>query len=141
MKFRASILIITCIALFTFASMPAMADDLEIRRKMAMEIVEIAREEKILDYSIDTMLSHLPPVQRKKMDALLEKHLDGEEFYSRWIEIFVEVFNEEELSALVSFYSTPVGRSIARNRLRANARVASTLSQMVRESIEKEKQN
>ena len=141
MKFHANALIAICITLFMFSSTPVIAGDLELRRKMAMEIVQIAKDENILDYTIDTILSNLETVQQTKMKKLLAKHLDGEEFYSRWIDIFADVFSEEELSALVGFYSTPIGRSIARNRMRANARVASTLSEMVRASIEKEKQN
>ena len=132
MKFHANVLIAICITVFMFSSTKVIAGDLELRRKMAMEIVQIAKDENILDYTIDTILSNLETVQQTKMKKLLKKHLDGEEFYSRWIDIFADVFSEEELSALVGFYSTPIGRSIARNRMRANARVASTLSEMVR---------
>lgn len=131
---RVSIALCLCIIL---SANTARAGDAESRRAKAMEMADLVQQEGLIELTIDIMAENSPEANRDKLREFVSKHLDREVFIAGFVDIYVDTFTVEELDVLLALYSTPIGRSIAAKRLRANARIANTLVRIVRENIAK----
>ncbi len=125
--------------LFTlaFGITPANASDLNARLDKASEMILILEKEGTLDQALTMVFASAPEANREELRQVLDGYLDREALYAEWSRIAADIFTIEEIDALISFYSTPVGRSILKKRLQMNQRVAVSLMEMVTKSIEK----
>ncbi len=127
------------VILFTFAFgiTPANAEDKNARIDKANEMIRIVKQEGILDRSLEMVLEGTPKAQRDGLRQILDEHIDRKILYAEWGRIAADIFTIEEMDALISFYSTSVGRSILGKRLLLNKRIAVSLLEIVTKSIQK----
>ncbi len=125
--------------LFTlaFGITPTNAGDMNARLDKASEMIFIVEKEGTLDQALNLVFKSAPEANREELRQLLDGYLDRKALYAEWGRIVADIFTIEEMDALISFYSTPVGRSILKKRPRMNQRVAASLVEMITKSIEK----
>ena len=119
----------------------------------ASELYSIMLEQKLIDENFDQYWSYIeaPIIDnseiteeiRLKLDELKEKiwlkiksEIRSDHSRDEFIRCFIEVFNEEELRALVEFYHTPVGRSILRKSSFIHDNITSAIDYNLRMEIE-----
>ena len=120
-----------------FGITPANAGDMNARLDKASEMILIIEKEGTLDQALNMVFMSAPEANRAELRQLIDGYLDRKALYAEWGRIAADIFTIEEMDALISFYSTPVGRSILEKRLQMNQRVAVSLMEMVTKSIEK----
>jgi hypothetical protein len=118
--------IVTVLFLATVASV-ASADEAS-HREAALELLEITNARQMLDQymaSFEQMMSQqlssmdLPPdgqeaakaVQKEMMDWLSE-FLAWDQMKGMYVDIYIEVFTEEEVNELIEFYKSPLGQKL-----------------------------
>ena len=122
---------------FAFGITPASAEDINARIDKANEMIFIVKQEGILERSLEMVLEGTPKAQRDELRQILDEHIDRKALYAEWAKTAADVYTIEEMDALISFYSTPVGRSILEKRLQLNQRIAVSLVEIVAKGIEK----
>ena len=120
-----------------FGTTPVIAGDLDARLNKVSEMFFIVKEEGTLDQASNMVFETAPEANREELRQVLDGHLDRNTLYAEWGRIAADIFTIEEMDALISFYSSPVGRSILEKRLEMNRRMATSLAETVTKSIEK----
>jgi uncharacterized protein len=96
-------------------SAPAYADATS-HRKVALKLCETLGMAKMMNSSIDVMLKGQvqanPQLASKEpqMRAFFAKYLSWESLKEDFLKIYMEAFTEAELTQLIAFYETPVGK-------------------------------
>lgn len=118
------------IALFLAISMvstPCFADEAS-HKKAVIELLEVTNSRKMLDQIVvymDSMMRQqflemdLPPEENATVEQIQKEMMDWFSEYMAWenmqqlyIEIYIEVFTEEEIKELVAFYKSPLGQKL-----------------------------
>jgi len=97
-------------------------------RKAANELIEVAKVHKLIDQMYSyvergikismarmNVPKELEPVTAKyskKMIDMLKQELVWEKLKEKYVDIYVEVYSEDELKGLVKFYKTPLGQKL-----------------------------
>lgn len=111
---------IVCMLVVTFISMLAGADNfplgVEREAKEAERLLELSGTKEAMDQMTDMVIAQqlqknptLVPFE-SVMRRFFEKYLSFESTKDELVELYVEMFTENELVALNDFYSTDVGR-------------------------------
>ena len=103
-----------------FGITPANAGDMNVRLDKASEMILIIEKEGTLDQALNMVFMSAPEANRAELRQLIDGYLDRKALYAEWGRIAADIFTVEEMDALISFYSTPVGRSILKKRLQMN---------------------
>ncbi|HEY3278691.1 MAG TPA: DUF2059 domain-containing protein [Syntrophorhabdaceae bacterium] len=122
------IIFVLCITAVT--ALTAMADDAAGRKQAAMELVEIMNGRAMRDEmvkAVDDMMekqfefaaADLSAEARKTMEALKKEYFDWlseslswEQMRTLFVDVYTEVFTEEEMKELNGFYRSPLGRKM-----------------------------
>lgn len=122
---------VLCSSLF-LGSAVAFADEMS-HRKLAGDFMMLTGVEELMNHTFRALkesqlkrVSELKyegktPEKDRKLQDRMQKYLDERlvwsNFKKSYEEVYTAVFSEEELKALVQFYSSPVGKKIQKNGL------------------------
>ena len=104
------------------ADTAASADTVELsasHRAAAERLLEVMDTEQTLAKSLDASLSQqlemMPPIEgvEEVMRDFFEKYMSFAELKDDYVQMYGEVYSEEELGKLIEFYQTPLGQRVA----------------------------
>ncbi len=101
------------IFLSIFISTSLMAAD-NTDQQLALEYATLTKMEDMVNTSLketEQMLKNAPESEREKIHKILENSIGWNAIKSQLIELIVNLYTKEELTAYISFIKTPAGRS------------------------------
>jgi hypothetical protein len=119
-------LMITLLVCGCFSS--AIFADEASHKKTALELLEVTNTKKMLDQMMTSMegimeqqlkLIELPPEGQEAAKAVQKENIDWfseffvwEQMRDMYVDIYIEVFTEDELKELIQFYKSPLGQKM-----------------------------
>ncbi len=122
-------LLIAAICVLAFTSGPAFADEAS-KRKAVLDLLEVTNVRGLLDQTtknIETRMRQqfeaasagFPPEGREEMKAVqkdfmrwVSEVMSWEQMRDMYVDIYAQVFTEDEINEILQFYRTPLGQKM-----------------------------
>lgn len=107
-------IIITLAAVLSFSS-SVLADSLETKQQLVEQLIEVSDARYQYEMAIDMMKNQIQAQLGKdvppQFHQVLDEMLSWDELMTPMLSVYAEVYSEEELRGLISFYESPVGKA------------------------------
>lgn len=136
--------IIVALSLFMMALMPLNvmaqnnleAEELSKRLVLAKQYFEIFPMEDEIKEAIDQLVLNVPKSERVLFKTILERHIKIPRILAVSEMALAEIFTQDELRAMVAFYSTDEGKAIREKMPLYRQATDPILEQMVSDAVE-----
>lgn len=106
--------IITLAAVLSFSS-PVFADSSETKYQLVEQLIEVSdaryQYEMAMGMMRNQLLTHVDVELPPEFQQAIDEMLSWDEFMQPMLEVYAEVYSEEELRGLIAFYDSPVGKA------------------------------
>jgi len=115
----------------------AVAQDVnvEARRALSAQLHEVWGVRDDVKRLVETISSRIPEEQRAPFREYMSKVLDLEKIKAISVQSAVDVFTEDELRAMVAYYTSDAGQSAEKKRERYNEKITPLIQQMMQEGM------
>ena len=122
-------------------SMPAMAQeessaDLAKKIDLAKQYSQVVPVQDEVNTAIENLVLQVPKDDRVLFKSILERTIKVPQLQKTSEMALADIFSEQELQALVTFYSSPEGMAVREKMPEYQQRLKPVLEQMIRESLE-----
>ncbi len=124
--------------LLVIAASVARADEPTTHERAARELFQLVMGDRMVHDLVDAMMTSVRGNEQVRpyesvVKEWVTKLMSSPEFESKFVAIYVEVFSEEELRELTTFYRSPVGKKAMTEMPRLMAKGLQISSDLIRE--------
>lgn len=113
-------ILIICTIIASFFSFPSYAEEVKASRESIENLLKITNTEKLIENytqqfdSIIASFKNKKPLSQADKDIMAEikKELQWSKLKEPYIDLYMSLFNEKEITAMTQFYQSPEGHSI-----------------------------
>jgi hypothetical protein len=125
------LLVLGCVMLISGPALAQDAGSLEKRLELATKMHEFRPAREQVDNAINAVSERLPEADRENFKAAMQGALNYKAIEKISIDAMAETFTEEELTAMVEYYSKPEARSVTDKYPEYQQKVGPEIIQMI----------